>query len=247
MQNAMSKETASPAGKRKIKVWSSVHGTKTVETTATTWGTLKRDLDSAGVKYSGMQAINGANKQTIQLDDANVESLTTVFLVPEKTKSGAETVTARKIISAMIKKATVQDALKMKKFFVDANGQNYTRVKEEELQKLLNKWEKKAGTPVTSFEKAAAPKKAAAKKTATPAKKATTSSKKATSPAKEKEAAASPADNGIGAVVGAVAATANERTVKEVIPALPSDEDLNVEGLKIQQQMEKAGLSDRYR
>ena len=69
-----------------------------VETTANTWGELKKDLSSNNVDYSGMKAIIGETKTVLELENAVLpKGLTiagqitdnfTLFLSPAKQKAG---------------------------------------------------------------------------------------------------------------------------------------------------------------
>lgn len=71
---------------------------QTVQTSANTWGELKRDLDSAGIPHSGMRAMVGENHNTLETSGAQLPSGLTVgdrvtndftlFLSAKKVKSG---------------------------------------------------------------------------------------------------------------------------------------------------------------
>lgn len=69
-----------------------------VETNASTWGELKRDLSANNVEYSGMKAIIGETKTVLELENAvlpkgltiagEVTDNFTLFLSPAKQKAG---------------------------------------------------------------------------------------------------------------------------------------------------------------
>ena len=69
-----------------------------VETSANTWGELKRDLSANNVDYSGMKVIIGETKTVLELDNAvlpkgltvggQVTDNCTIFLSPMKQKAG---------------------------------------------------------------------------------------------------------------------------------------------------------------
>jgi hypothetical protein len=70
-----------------------------VETTATTWGELKKDLDIKGIQYDGMQAVVRETKGILKLDGAVLPKGLTVgdgvtddfvlFLSPSKQTAGS--------------------------------------------------------------------------------------------------------------------------------------------------------------
>lgn len=84
---------------RKVTVFSTVGSKKViVETEATIWRELKKDLDAKGIAYNGMRAIIGENQLTLESDGAKLpiglsvgDSITndfTLFLSAKKIKSG---------------------------------------------------------------------------------------------------------------------------------------------------------------
>ena len=70
-----------------------------IETTANTWAELQKDLDKAGVEYSGMKAIIGETKSVLELGSAVLPKGLTIggkvtddfclFLTPVKQKAGS--------------------------------------------------------------------------------------------------------------------------------------------------------------
>lgn len=84
---------------RKVTVFSTKGRSKQViETKATTWGELKKDLTEAGVSVSGVKAIVGENQNTLESSQASLpmglqkngttDGDFTLFLTPVKVKSG---------------------------------------------------------------------------------------------------------------------------------------------------------------
>ena len=60
-----------------------------VESSATTWGELKADLDAQGIKHSGLNPVLRAGKVTLTYDESQIpEGDQIVFLSPIKVKSG---------------------------------------------------------------------------------------------------------------------------------------------------------------
>lgn len=107
-----------------------------VESSATTWGELKKDLASAGVETSGMKAIIGENQNTLESAKAAlpVDFDFTLFLTPVKVKSGANL--DYKTCKVEIKKA------------IEANESNrvffprYTTSSTSAMNKMLKKYYK---------------------------------------------------------------------------------------------------------
>lgn len=64
---------------------------KVVESAASTWEELQRDLSTAGVAYSGMKVIIGESQLTLESSQAQLpEGDFMLFMVPEKVKSGCD-------------------------------------------------------------------------------------------------------------------------------------------------------------
>jgi len=64
---------------------------KVVETAASTWEELQRDLSTAGVAYSGMKVLVGETQVTLESSQAQLpDGDFMLFMVPEKVKSGCD-------------------------------------------------------------------------------------------------------------------------------------------------------------
>ena len=123
-----------------VKVYSTQMGEREVETSATTWGELQRDLRSQSISYDGMKSVIGESKLTLEADAAVLPTAGfTLFLMPKKTKAGAD-------INSMSYKeirAAIKDAIDYKEEQGKAHfnvGKNYTTKGTEELRGLLGKW-----------------------------------------------------------------------------------------------------------
>jgi len=82
-----------------------------IETTAQTWIELKQELDTAGIRYSGMKEIVGETQNVLGTDNALLgEGSLNVYLLPIKTKSGDLEPTKSKNMTKKTpaKKATVK-------------------------------------------------------------------------------------------------------------------------------------------
>ena len=131
---------------RKVLAISTSRGTVEIPTEATTWEQLKSDLSKNNVTYSGMKAVIGSTKQTLEHPDASLpEGDFELFLMPVKSKSGAGD---RKVTYATIKELVTKDGDKAKEHF-NSGGENYTRKKTEELDRLIEAYTG-APTPTTT-------------------------------------------------------------------------------------------------
>jgi hypothetical protein len=66
---------------------------QTIQTSAKTWGELKRETAFAAIYPSGVEAILSTNKTTLNRDEAELpEGSFNIFLVPTKNKAGVETI-----------------------------------------------------------------------------------------------------------------------------------------------------------
>jgi len=84
---------------------------KKVETSATNWAELQKDLSKAGVNYNGMKVIDASTRNTLEHPDAKIgEGDINVFLYPVKTKSG---LTAKQVnaMSYTEVKAAIKEAI----------------------------------------------------------------------------------------------------------------------------------------
>lgn len=75
-----------------VTVYSTKTGTiKKVQTSATTWGDLKTQLEEADLLNSGMKAIDKTSKMTYEHAQSPLPTSDfTIFTVPVKTKSGCD-------------------------------------------------------------------------------------------------------------------------------------------------------------
>ena len=122
---------------RKVLAISTSRGTVEIPTEAKTWEQLKSDLTRNNVTYSGMKAVIGSTKQTLEHPDAALpEGDFELFLMPFKSKSGAGD---RKATYATIKDLVTKDGDKAKEHF-NSGGENYTRKKTEELDRLIESY-----------------------------------------------------------------------------------------------------------
>lgn len=125
---------------RKITIISTKnHSTKVINSTATTLGELKTDLDNAGIGYTDCTFFEGLTKTELKNDaailphDVPYKGTTTnnlVFMITnasKKIRSGVD----RKSIIAEIKVKNLTEVVKK------TYGKNYTNCKTEDLEKIL--------------------------------------------------------------------------------------------------------------
>lgn len=123
---------------------------KQIESEATTWGELQRELEQAGVTYEGMKAIVGESEVTLESAEAQLPvGLTvgdqttndfTLFLTPVKVKSGSgidPTTASYAELRTFIKNIRKQSEKALKHFG------DYTHSTTEELRKMVKSWLKK--------------------------------------------------------------------------------------------------------
>lgn len=126
---------------RKITIISTKnHSTKVINSTATTLGELKTDLDNAGIGYTDCTFFEGLTKTELKNNDAILPhdvpykgTITNnlVFMITnasKKIRSGAD----RKSIIAEIKTKNLTEVVK--KIY----GKNYTNCKTEDLERVLS-------------------------------------------------------------------------------------------------------------
>ena len=165
--------------KRKITVFATVGGTgKIIETEAKTWEELQADFTKSGISHSGMKVVDGISKNTLESPDAVLTAGdTTVFLFPQKTKSGAFSKEQVDVMAYSTLRATIKEAFETDKDSADAHfnaTKNYTNKSTADLKNLLVEYKGKiGGTPVTQA------KAVATKKKEVPTPKEATSVKKA--------------------------------------------------------------------
>lgn len=146
---------------RKVLVFSTTgQNGKEVTTDSKTWEQLKRALSSNSVTHSGMKAVVGESKVTLESPNAELPTGNfTLFLMPKKTKSGTDYKNLPyKQCRAMIKVFidTADDVDKAKKFF-SVDGKNYTQTTTDDMRKNIAKWVKK--NPISQGGKLPSPKK----------------------------------------------------------------------------------------
>ena len=110
-----------------ITVYSTRQGSGSkFETSATTWGELKKELYAADLYTEKMKAVLGTNKATLESNDYVLPTSTyTVFMLPIETKSGVGfTVEKVKTLQSELNKL-FEEVLKTK-----------TSISQEELNKL---------------------------------------------------------------------------------------------------------------
>lgn len=143
----------------KVKVYSTQMGEKEIDSQATTWGELQRDLLKASINYSGMKTVIGETKLTLEADAAVLPDYDfTLFLMPVKTKSGIAYEDMKyKELRSTIKKFIEEDKEEAEAYF--NKGRNYTTKSTEDLRDLLlgydeqEETEKKVASPTIKKEK----------------------------------------------------------------------------------------------
>lgn len=76
---------------RKVKIYSTVGTSGTVETNVRTLGELKPLLRQQGINYDGMKMLVGETRNELGVDEAVLpETDFKLYLMPEKTKSGVD-------------------------------------------------------------------------------------------------------------------------------------------------------------
>ena len=123
---------------RTITIYSSTgKSSYAVESDATLWKDLQVDMAHAGVdfKKSSMKAVVGETRVTLESDNAVlIDGPFTLFLMPVKTKSGAD----RKAIMEEIKSIIAKNP--SKKDFFKVGKLNMTQLPTDKLIELLNKY-----------------------------------------------------------------------------------------------------------
>lgn len=131
---------------KKLVIYSTNSGGKTIDHNATTWRELQEVLTKNGVSHAGMKAVDN-NKMTLENPDASLsDNMTNLFLYPMKTKSGVDASGfSFSECRAFIKSAleSNEDAAKAH-FNVD---KNYTNKSTADLKTLISSY----SAPTTSF------------------------------------------------------------------------------------------------
>lgn len=167
---------------RKITVFSTAgRSGKVIETDSLNWGALQTDLKSQGVSFSGMKAVVGKTRVNLEHSEAVLpDEDFTLFLFPEKTKSGAGLTAAQ--VEAMpyadlrstLKDLAAADGERFKEHF--NKDKNYTTKSTGDLKSLLISYD--SGSSKRSSSKGIASTKAEANpKTSLPEKSAKTATK----------------------------------------------------------------------
>lgn len=122
----------------KITIFSTKGQKKSViESSATTWGELKKELADANIPTWGMRAIIGENKNTLESSVAvlPVDFDFTLFLSPIKVKSGVNINSMnRKVLYAFIKEQRSSNTEAITFF------SGYPSKSTDNLKKLVKKW-----------------------------------------------------------------------------------------------------------
>jgi hypothetical protein len=111
---------------------------KTIETSVTKWGELKEVLNGQGVETHNLKAINGETEVTYDSPDAILpDNDFTLFLIPEKVKSGADDSLYWRY-RAQIAEIISQEGAEARDHFNE--GRPYTNKSTEDLGILLEEW-----------------------------------------------------------------------------------------------------------
>ena len=166
---------------RKVLVFdSAAQSKKEFQSSATTWGDLKRELSSHGISTSNCKFIEGSTKLTLEQDQALLPMKDFVtFKMPVSTKSAA----APTLTSAQYKeeiKRHISNDSSASKFFA-----GYSSMKVDELAAIIKKYEAKLKKDQAKAEKVVA--KPVAKAAAKPVAKAKEAAPKAKPVAKKVE------------------------------------------------------------
>lgn len=120
-------------GRRKVMVLTTIGKSGvTVETSATNWADLRRDLSRDGVVVENMNAVEGSSRMSFENDEAALPTGDfKIFLSPKETKSGTE---AEDIIERLLEKFGDRAS----KHF--NQGMHYTDKSNRALEALLESW-----------------------------------------------------------------------------------------------------------
>jgi hypothetical protein len=134
----------------KVKIFSTQMGEREIETQATTWEGLQKDLRTEGISFSKMKAVIGENKLTLEAGGAQLPAQGfTLFLMNKKTKAGASDIDT---MSYKELRSSIKDILanndEAKNYFNE--GKNYTTKGTEVLRSLLASFSGVELSPVVS-------------------------------------------------------------------------------------------------
>lgn len=120
-----------------------------ISTDVSTYGQLKPLLTKEGFKHDGMNAIISETDNLLIGDDSQLlDGDFTLIMTPKKTKAGAASDRDRKTCYSRIKEIVTANPAAKDKFTED--GKNYTQIKTDTLNKMIDKWEKKNGTSTST-------------------------------------------------------------------------------------------------
>lgn len=155
---------------RKITVYATKGASmKTIESDATEWEQLERELRAEGYDTNSLHATENINRTDLINAKAKLpEGDFTVFLRPKKTKSGSgfDDMGFRELRACI----TTQDQKDYLNVIAKKSGRNWTQLSTDELRDGLKSHAKKAGKSAPTTAKATPTKKAPIKATATPSK-----------------------------------------------------------------------------
>lgn len=77
---------------KKVITYNNVgHSKNEFETSASTWGELRQELDGRGIRYAGMSVVEGMSNMSYEVDSAVLPTQDFVlFLLPKQVKSGSK-------------------------------------------------------------------------------------------------------------------------------------------------------------
>ena len=200
---------------RKVLVFdSAAQSKKEFQSSATTWGDLKRELSSHGISTSNCKFIEGSTKLTLEQDQALLPMKDFVtFKMPVSTKSAAAPTFTSAQYKEEIKRHISNDS-SASKFFA-----GYSSMKVDELAAIIKKYEAKLKKDQAKAEKVVA--KPVAKAAAKPVAKAKEAAPKAKPVAKKVETVkptkpTSTVKKAVGKVVESVKKAVAKKPIKQV-------------------------------
>lgn len=130
---------------RSIKIVSTEGGNRTISTNATTWGELKTKLSEEGYNMDVMRATAKETRHTYESNDAVLDSnVSTLYLTPQKTKSGQTDVEFLEDMASMLESvesevSDMRESLRKKIISVSA-GSDVSDEDAEILQELIEQY-----------------------------------------------------------------------------------------------------------
>lgn len=145
----MSTETTTQAT-RKITIYSTRGGKNVIESAATTWGEIKSTVEDM-YDLDNMSVVENANRTTLGRDDSGLPaSEFTIFLKPQKTKSGIGEYLSEKTFREIAE--FMEENTAFRKFVKNETESKWKDVSIEGLQALLEDWEEQEVDEVDSVE-----------------------------------------------------------------------------------------------